>query len=100
MKIRVLVGRVFGDDYFISIAFPDGRVAVLSLTSNNVVIRDGGGTYRAELVPADSLDIDYYLPLEGEIRGGVAKRVVEGGKMYIVVGDRTYEVGKVFDIEI
>lgn len=102
MKIRILIGKVFGDDHFISIAFPDGRAAVLSLVSNNVVIYDGGKAYRAELKPVDSSDIDFYLPIEGEIRGGnfTARRIVEDGRMFIVVGDKRYEVGKVLEVEV
>ena len=99
MKIRILIGKVFGDDHFISIAFPGGRAAVLSLVSNGVMIYDGGKAYRAELKPVDSSDIDFYLPLEGEIHG-TARKVVEDGRMFIIVGDKRYEVGKVLEVEV
>lgn len=102
MKIRIAAGRVFGDDYFVSLALPDGRVVVISLFGNGIVVYDGGKAYKAELKPMGPSDIEFYLPLEGQftINGHPVRRVVEGEKMFLIVGERRYEVGKVAELEI
>lgn len=99
MKIRILIGRLFGDDDFISIAMPDGRVVALSLLSDNIIVYKGDKAYIAELRLAVLPDIQFYLPTEGEVKEGI-RRMVEGGRMYLVAGSNKVEVGKIVDVEI
>ncbi|AFA40153.1 hypothetical protein Pogu_2126 [Pyrobaculum oguniense TE7] len=99
MKIRILIGKVFGDDDFISVTMSDGRAVVLSLLSDTIIVYKGDKAYVAELRPADLPDVQFYLPTEGEVKEGIRK-VVEGDRMYLVAGNYKVEVGKIVDVEI
>lgn len=95
MKVRVLVGRVF-DDEFVSIALPDGRVVVISDVIT-VYDKRTGRAYKAVLEPAEFGDVELYTPDNEETPQ--YKKVVENGEAKVIAYGKEIEIGKVVEIE-
>lgn len=95
MKARVLVGRVFEDE-FVSVQLQDGRVVVIS---DIIAVYDKNTkrAYKAVLAPAEFGDVELYTPDNEETPR--FKKIIENGKAKVIVFDKEYEIGRVVEVE-